>query len=66
MKTGVCADVGGGTPLADPILSTLATQNNQKKNQQLLCIKLGILVLEEYIPEREMSMKSVCLCLLNR
>lgn len=66
MQTGVLADVGGGTPLADPILSTLSAQNDQKKNQQLLCIKLGILVLEEYIPEREMSRKSVRVYLLNR
>lgn len=66
MQTGVCADVGGGTPLADSVFSTLAAQNNQKKNQQLLCITSGILVLEEYVPEREMSVKSVRVYLLNR
>lgn len=59
-------DVGKDTPLANLDLSTLATENYQKKNQQLSCIKLGIFILEECIPGREMRVKSACVYLLKR
>lgn len=55
----------GGNLLASSYLTTLAAENYQKENQQLLCIKLGIFILEKGVPGREMKMTRMCACVFT-
>lgn len=62
IKYRVCLCVGGGQATGKSPLNHSSSWKYPKKTQKLLCIKLGIFILEECVLGREVRVKRMCVC----